>query len=103
MIKKIYNSTNFDGRIIEVDNKKLLSLPNPFVAQVKERFCPQLRDIGKISIPEENIPEKPICDDIYDIRGSNSEYHLIFTNTNSGEIEDKIIVSPQELKFLLYC
>ena len=103
MIKKIYNLTIANGRIIEFDDEKLLDLPNLLLSPIKEQLCHQLRDIKTISIPEENRPEKPVCDEIYDIRESNGKYYLIFTNTSSGEIEDKIIVFPEELKILLYC
>lgn len=103
MIKKIYNLTITDGKTIEFDDEKLLSLPDLLVGQVKEQFCHQLRDIETISIIEEDISEKPVCDEVYDIRRSNGEYYLIFSNTSSGEIEDKVVVSPEELKILLYC
>ncbi|KPJ56022.1 hypothetical protein AMJ49_05875 [Parcubacteria bacterium DG_74_2] len=86
MIKKIYNLTISNGRIIEFDDEKLLGLPNLLVSPIKKQLCHQLRDIKTISIPEENMSEKSMYDEIYDIRESSGKYYLIFTNTSRGEI-----------------
>jgi len=108
MIRKIYNKTKNNSLIIELENRRLLTLSRTLAQRVSKNYCHKLENVNLATVAnipkEKNAQEiiigKRSIGEIYDIISSNGNYYLLFMD---GEVRSEATIIPGELKILLNC